>query len=227
MKAMVLAAGLGTRMRPLTDHTPKPLLPVAGKPLLAWHLEKLAAAGFTEVVVNCAWLGEQIEDYVGDGSRFGLRVTVSREAEPLETGGGIFRALPLLGDEPFAVINGDIWTDYPLRRLHEIDVARDGMRAFLVLIDNPPHHPRGDFFLAANGGVTQTGLAPALTFAGISVLNPRLFEGCSAGKFSLVPLLTRAMDEGRVRGERFGGQWLDVGTPERLREAEQLAPAGR
>lgn len=223
MKAMLLAAGLGTRMRPLTDRTPKPLLPVAGRPLLAWHLEKLAAAGFRDVVVNCAWLGEQIEAFIGDGSQFGLRVSVSREAEPLETGGGIFRALPLLGEAPFAVINGDIWTDYPLHKLREIDAARDGMRAFLVLIDNPPHNARGDFFLSTDNAVTREGEGGPLTFAGISVLHPQLFAGCSAGKFSLVPLLTRAMGEGLVRGEHYRGQWLDVGTPERLREAERLA----
>lgn len=221
MKAMLLAAGLGTRMRPLTDHTPKPLLPVAGKPLLAWHLERLAAAGFTEVVVNCAWLGEQVEAFVGDGSQFGLRAVISREEQPLETGGGIFRALPLLGSEPFAVINSDVWTDYPLQRLRELRPAR----AHLVLTDNPPQHPHGDFYLRPDGRVRAEGVGAKLTWTGLRVLHPRLFDGCSDGVFSIVPLLKSAMAEGLVTGEYYGGQWLDVGTPERLRETEQLAQA--
>lgn len=221
MKAMLLAAGLGTRMRPLTDHTPKPLLPVAGKPLLAWHLERLAAAGFTEVVVNCAWLGEQVEAFVGDGSQFGLRAVISREEQPLETGGGIFRALPLLGSEPFAVINSDVWTDYPLQRLRELRPAR----AHLVLTDNPAQHPHGDFYLHPDGRVRAEGVGAKLTWTGLRVLHPRLFDGCSDGVFSIVPLLKNAMAEGLVTGEYYGGQWLDVGTPERLRETEQLAQA--
>lgn len=221
MKAMLLAAGLGTRMRPLTDHTPKPLLPVAGKPLLAWHLERLAAAGFTEVVVNCAWLGEQVEAFVGDGSQFGLRAVISREEQPLETGGGIFRALPLLGSEPFAVINSDVWTDYPLQRLRELRPAR----AHLVLTDNPSQHPHGDFYLHPDGRVRAEGVGAKLTWTGLRVLHPRLFDGCSDGVFSIVPLLKNAMAEGLVTGEYYGGQWLDVGTPERLRETEQLAEA--
>ncbi len=234
MKAMLLAAGLGTRMRPLTDHTPKPLLPVAGKPLLAWHLERLAAAGFVDVVINCAWLGEQIEQFVGDGSQFGLRIKVSREQTPLETGGGIFRALPLLGDEPFAVINSDIWTDYPLQHLRAISFVDgavvdgavvDGreMRAFLVMIDNPIHNPRGDFYLSSQGIVAESGAGAALTFSGISVLHPNLFVKCSGDIFPLKPLLTDAMSKGLVSGEHYRGQWLDVGTPERLCAAEQLA----
>jgi MurNAc alpha-1-phosphate uridylyltransferase len=221
---MLLAAGLGTRMRPLTDHTPKPLLPVAGKPLLAWHLERLAAAGFVDVVINCAWLGEQIEAYVGDGSRFGLRVRISREEQPLETGGGIFRALPLLladghDDRPFAVINSDVWTDYPLQRLRDVRT----MRAHLVLIDNPGHHPRGDFALADGGLVAENG-TQTLTFSGISVLHPQLFADCSGDVFPLAPLLRRAMQAGLVTGEHYRGEWLDVGTPERLRQAERLVP---
>jgi MurNAc alpha-1-phosphate uridylyltransferase len=220
---MLLAAGLGTRMRPLTDHTPKPLLPVAGKPLLAWHLERLAAAGFVDVVINCAWLGEQIEAYVGDGASFGLRVRISREEQPLETGGGIFRTLPLLlagghDDQPFAVINSDVWTDYPLQRLHDVRTTR----AHLVLIDNPAHNPRGDFSLAEGGLVAENG-APALTFSGISVLHPQLFADCSGDVFPLAPLLRRAMQAGLVTGEHYRGEWLDVGTPERLRQAGESA----
>ncbi len=230
MKAMLLAAGLGTRMRPLTDHTPKPLLPIAGKPLLAWHLERLADAGFVDVVVNCAWLGEQIEAFVGDGSKYGLRISISREEQPLETGGGIFRALPLLGSQPFAVINSDVWTDYPLQQL----LMRPVERAFLVLIDNPEHNLRGDFVLSENGLVTEAGLAtqtgslassPMLTFAGISVLHPQLFDGCSGDIFPLAPLLRRAMSQQLVSGEHYRGEWIDVGTPERLQAAERAALA--
>jgi MurNAc alpha-1-phosphate uridylyltransferase len=220
---MLLAAGLGTRMRPLTDRTPKPLLPVAGKPLLAWHLERLAAAGFIDVVINCAWLGEQIETYVGDGAQFGLRVQISREEQPLETGGGIFRALPLLaadgcGNDAFAVINSDVWTDYPLQRLRDVRTTR----AHLVLIDNPGHNPRGDFFLADTGGVVENG-AQALTFSGLSVLHPQLFAGCRDEVFPLAPLLRRAVQAGLVTGEHYRGEWLDVGTPERLRQAGESA----
>ncbi|MET0377650.1 MAG: N-acetylmuramate alpha-1-phosphate uridylyltransferase MurU [Spongiibacteraceae bacterium] len=224
MKAMLLAAGLGTRMRPLTDHTPKPLLPVAGKPLLAWHLEKLAAAGFIDVVINCSWLGEQIEQFVGCGSQFGLRVNISREVTPLETGGGIFRALPLLGSAPFAVINSDVWTDYPLQKLRDIPPFKEkGQCAFLVMIDNPAHNPRGDFHLSSQGDIAENGEGGALTFAGISVLHPDLFQACSGDIFPLKPLLTRAMTAGLVGGEHYRGQWLDVGTPERLLDAEKLA----
>lgn len=221
MKAMVLAAGLGTRMRPLTDHTPKPLLPVAGKPLIVWHLERLAAAGFDEVVINHAWLGAQIEQRLGDGSEWGLTIRYSPEAEPLETGGGIFQALPLLGEAPFAVINGDIWTDYPLAQLRR----QQPKGAHLVLIDNPEHNPGGDFVLADARLQEREEGAPALTFAGISVLNPALFADCQRGAFPLRPLLTGAILRGAATGEHFTGCWLDVGTPERLQLAETLAAA--
>ncbi len=222
MKAMLLAAGLGTRMRPLTDHTPKPLLPVAGRPLIEHHLLRLKAAGFTEIVINHAWLGEQIEAALGDGSRLGLSIRYSPEGmPPLETGGGILRALPLLGDAPFLIISSDIWIDHPLSPLREraIDLAH------LVLVDNPPHHPGGDFALAADGRVTEAGEERRLTYSGLAVLHPRLFDGCEPGVFPLRPLLAKAMAAGAVSGERHGGQWLDVGTPERLREAERLALA--
>ncbi len=219
MKAMLLAAGLGTRMRPLTDHTPKPLLPVAGKPLIVWHLERLAAAGFREVVINHAWLGDQIEQRLGDGGAWGVSIHYSPEPAPLETGGGILRALPLLGEAPFAVINGDIWTDYPLAELRSLTPAG----AHLVLIDNPDHHPRGDFGLE-DGRVTERSEArPAFTFAGISVLHPALFAGCRPGAFPLRPLLSAAVAAGTASGEHYAGAWLDVGTPERLRRADMLA----
>jgi MurNAc alpha-1-phosphate uridylyltransferase len=222
MKAMLLAAGLGTRMRPLTDHTPKPLLPVAGRPLIEHHLLRLRQAGFEEVVINHAWLGQQIEDYLGDGRRYGLAIRYSAEGQPLETGGGILRALPLLGGAPFVVMSSDIWIDFPLARLRTIETAG----AHLVLVPNPEHHPGGDFLLRGNGGVVELGggvTGTALTYSGLGVLHPQLFEGCQAGAFPLRPLLLRGMKAGAVTGECHSGQWLDVGTPERLREAELLA----
>lgn len=218
MKAMILAAGKGERMRPLTLHTPKPLVLAAGKPLIEYHLEALARAGFTEVVINHAWLGQQIEDHLGDGSPFGLSIRYSPEGEPLETGGGIFKALPLLGDAPFVLVNGDIWTDYDFSALQ---VPLQGL-AHLVLVDNPGHHGRGDFRLH-DGQVADGDDAPGtLTFSGISVLDPALFDGCKPGAFKLAPLLRKAMAAGRVSGERYQGHWVDVGTLERLADVERL-----
>lgn len=218
MKAMILAAGKGERMRPLTLHIPKPLVPVAGQPLIEYHLRALAAAGVREVVINHAWLGQQIEEHLGDGGRFGLRICYSPEGEPLETGGGIFKALPLLGDDPFLLVNGDVWTDYDFTRLQ---APLQGL-AHLVLVDNPGHHGRGDFRLA-DGQVVDGDDAPGtLTFSGISVLHPALFAGCQAGAFKLAPLLRQAMAAGRVTGEHYRGHWVDVGTLERLAEAERL-----
>ncbi|AWY41534.1 mannose-1-phosphate guanylyltransferase [Pseudomonas putida] len=223
MKAMILAAGKGERMRPLTLTTPKPLVRAGGVPLIEYHLRALAAAGFTEIVINHAWLGQQIEDYLGDGSRYGVSIQYSAEGEPLETGGGIFRALPLLGDEAFVVVNGDIWTDYDFSVLHQHIVGL----AHLVLAENPAHHPSGDFQLI-DGQVRdgQPGNSN-LTYSGIAVLHPQLFEGCSAGAFKLAPLLRTAMANGQVSGERLNGQWVDVGTHERLAEAEALIEARR
>ena len=218
MKAFVLAAGRGERMRPLTDHRPKPLLPVAGKPLIEWHLEKLAAAGVREVVINLGWLGAQIPEALGDGARFGLSLRYSDEGWPaLETGGGIFRALPLLGGEPFLLVNGDVWTDADFAAL-----AARGLRAaelaHLLLVANPPQHPRGDFALGADGLVTDA--EPRLTYSGIGVLHPRLFESRNDGAFPLAPLLRSAMVAGAVSGRRHDGRWVDVGTPERLAALE-------
>ncbi|MET1066467.1 MAG: N-acetylmuramate alpha-1-phosphate uridylyltransferase MurU [Pseudomonas prosekii] len=223
MKAMILAAGKGERMRPLTLTTPKPLVRAGGVPLIEYHLQALAAAGFTEVVINHAWLGQQIEDYLGDGSRYGLSIQYSPEGEPLETGGGIFRALPLLGDEAFVVVNGDIWTDYDFRALRQ-PIA--GL-AHLVLADNPAHHPNGDFILVDGQVRDADADAQTLTYSGIAVLHPQLFEGCSAGAFKLAPLFRKAMAAGQVTGERLEGQWVDVGTYERLAEAEALIEASR
>ena len=223
MKAMILAAGKGERMRPLTLTTPKPLVRAGGVPLIEYHLRALAAAGFDEIVINHAWLGQQIEDYLGDGSRYGVHIQYSPEGEPLETGGGIFRALPLLGDEAFVVVNGDIWTDYDFSVLHQPIVGL----AHLVLANNPDHHPAGDFQLI-DGQVrdAQPDVA-TLTYSGIAVLHPQLFEGCSAGAFKLAPLLRSAMASGQVSGERLNGQWVDVGTHERLAQVETLIEARR
>lgn len=217
MKAMILAAGKGERLRPLTLHTPKPLVRAGGVPLIEFHVRALAAAGFRELVINHAWLGQQIEDYLGDGARFGLRISYSAEGEPLETGGGIFRALPLLGEEPFLVVNGDIWTDCDFASLRR---PLAGL-AHLVLVDNPGHHQAGDFQL--QGGQVSDAVAgqPSLTYSGIAVLHPQLFADCAAGAFKLAPLLRQAMAAGRVSGERFAGRWVDVGTHGRLAEVER------
>ena len=223
MKAMILAAGKGERMRPLTLTTPKPLVRAAGVPLIEYHLKALAVAGFTEIVINHAWLGQQIEDYLGDGSRFGVSIAYSPEGEPLETGGGIFRALPLLGDDAFVVVNGDIWTDYDFSALRQPLVGQ----AHLVLADNPAHHPNGDFNLIA-GQVQDAGAAAdTLTYSGIAVLHPVLFNGCADGAFKLAPLLRKAIADGQVSGEHWRGHWIDVGTHERLAEVETLLEARR
>jgi MurNAc alpha-1-phosphate uridylyltransferase len=213
MKAMILAAGRGVRMRPLTDTTPKSLLAVGGKPLIAWQLEKLALAGFAEVVINHAHLGHLIEAALGDGSRFGLSIRYSAESEALETAGGIALALPLLGTEPFLVINADIYSDYDYSRLPGLLLA--DRLAHLVLVDNPPQHPRGDFALEA-GRVREAGRR-MLTFSGIGVYAPRLFSGIPPrAKVPLAPLLRKAMAADRVSGEHYRGRWHDVGTAERL-----------
>ena len=222
MKAMILAAGKGERLRPLTLHTPKPLVRAAGVPLIEYHVRALAAAGFDELVINHAWLGQQIEDYLGDGARFGVRIAYSPEGEPLETGGGIHRALPLLGDAPFAVVNGDIFTDYPFAALRR---PLSGL-AHLVLVDNPAHHPSGDFRLVDGQLAAAEGDAPCLTYSGIAVLAPALFASCTAGAFKLAPLLREAMQQGQVSGEHFAGTWIDVGTHERLADVEHLLARG-
>lgn len=214
---MILAAGRGERMRPLTDHTPKPLLPVAGRALIDYHLAALARAGLREVVINHAHLGEQIEAALGQGRRHGLRISYSPEPEgALETGGGILRALSKLGPGPFAVINGDIWTDYDYARLPQ---TLDGL-AHLVLVDNPPQHPDGDFHLHPDGRVREAD-GERLTFSGIGVYHPELFAGCEPGRFPLAPLLRRAISAGRVTGEHYRGDWFDIGTPQRLRDLDR------
>jgi MurNAc alpha-1-phosphate uridylyltransferase len=221
---MILAAGRGERMRPLTDHTPKPLLPIAGRPLIVHHLEALRAAGITEVVINTGHLGEQLPAVLGDGQRWGMRIAWSSEPpEALETGGGIFQALPLLGTEPFIVVNGDVWTDYPFIQWTQPLLTPVGL-AHLVLVDNPPHHADGDFALLENGQVTENG-APRWTFSGISMLRPELFANCEPGRFPLGPLLRRAMVVGKVSGEHYRGGWRDIGTPQRLAELDATLSA--
>jgi MurNAc alpha-1-phosphate uridylyltransferase len=211
MKAMILAAGRGERMRPLTDTVPKALLRVGGQPLIEHHVLALARAGITELVINHAHLGEQIVQVLGDGAAYGVHIRYSPETgAALETGGGIRNALPLLGTAPFLVVNADIWTEFGFAGLpHDIS----GL-AHLVMVDNPPQHPAGDFSLAA-GRLSQHGAA-RLTFSGIGVYRPALFEGCTTGAFPLAPLLRRAMDAGHVTGEHYTGRWFDIGTPERL-----------
>jgi MurNAc alpha-1-phosphate uridylyltransferase len=216
MKAMILAAGRGERMRPLTDHRPKPLLAVAGKPLILYHIEGLVRAGYRELVINHAHLGAQIEAELGNGARWGVSIRYSPERQALETGGGIFNALPLLGEKPFVVVNGDIWCDFDFSRL-QLPVGR---LAHLVLVDNPDHHRGGDFIL--HHGEVQQGDHNRLTFSGIGVYDPVLFAGCRAGAFPLAPLLRRAIQRHRVSGEQHEGRWIDVGTPERLAKLERL-----
>lgn len=216
MKAMILAAGRGSRMQPLTDSCPKPLLCVSGKALIVHQIERLAAAGFRELVINHAWLGAQIETALGDGAAWGVRIVWSRETQALETGGGIFQALPLLGDKPFLIVNADVWTDFPYARLREHGLQADAL-AHLVLAPNPPQHPLGDFLLGNDGRVAEKPAeACGLTYTGIAALSPQLFAGCEAGVFPLKPLLLAAMAQGRVQGERYDGDWDDIGTPERL-----------
>ena len=221
VKAMLLAAGRGERMRPLTDHTPKPLLEVAGKALIVWHIENLVRAGIRDLVINHAHLGAQIETALGDGSRFGAHIRYSSEGKALETAGGIAYALPLLGDEPFAVINSDIWCDYDFAGLHEraAGLKASGDTAHLVLVDNPAHHPNGDF------GLRQQRVAdsmPMLTFSGIGIYQPALFNGIPRGNIApLAPLLRAQISLGKVSGEHHRGLWVDVGTPERLGELDR------
>lgn len=227
MKALILAAGLGERMRPLTDTTPKPLLGAGGKPLIAWHIEKLAAIGVHDIVVNTSWLAEQFPQVLGDGARWGVRLHYSYEGPtPLETGGGMWHARSLLGDAPFIAVNGDIWSDFDFATLPPEPVGD----AHLVLVDNPPHHSAGDF--ALQGDVLASEGGSKLTFSGIGVYRATLFAGwrdtigdapgadLSPPRFKLAPLLRKAMDAGRVSGCHHTGRWTDVGTPERLAQLD-------
>ena len=217
--AMLLAAGRGERMRPLTDHIPKPLLAAGGKALIVWHLEALARAGFTLVVINHAYLGEQIETCLGNGATFGIKISYSRERVALETAGGIAHALPLLGNGPFLVVNADIWTDYDFAPLRQTGLA-SGQLAHLVMVNNPTHHPAGDFALLDLQ--VQSNMEPRLTFSGIGCYQPSLFAGLAGNQPArLAPLLRQAMQRGQVSGELYGGHWYDIGTPARLAELDR------
>ncbi|HXC08248.1 MAG TPA: nucleotidyltransferase family protein [Steroidobacteraceae bacterium] len=210
--AMILAAGRGERLRPLTDATPKPLLPVRGRPLIERHVLALARAGIERIVINVAWLGAQISEYLGDGARYGVAIVYSDERpQALETAGGIFRALPYLKPGPFAVVNGDVYTDFPFDTLR-IAANRD---AHLVLVPNPPQHPQGDFGL--EHGLALVEAASRHTFSGIALYRSSFFDGCTDGVFPLKPLLVRSMAAGRCSAELYPGVWEDIGTAERLR----------
>jgi MurNAc alpha-1-phosphate uridylyltransferase len=216
---MILAAGRGERMRPLTLARPKPLLEAGGAPLIVHHLRALQAAGFEDIVVNLSWLGDQIRAALGDGGRHGVRLHYSDEGpEPLETGGGIFRALPLLGAGPFLVLNGDVWTDIDCSRLRDRLAPQD--LAHLVLVPNPAHNEKGDFVL--QGGRIVENPGERLTFSGVGIYRAELFDGCRDGIFKLAPLLRAAARAGRVSGELHSGAWLDIGTPERLAHLDEL-----
>lgn len=230
MKAMVLAAGKGKRMRPLTETVPKPLLEVAGQPLIEWQIQRLAKAGIRELVVNLHHLGEQIEERLGDGADLGVAITYSREEALLETAGGIGQALPQLGSEPFIVCNADVWSDFDFQQLPEVGLP-DGRLAHLVMVPNATHHPVGDFWLGSNGVLSATGgdsmtddkasWLGKYTYAGIALLSPALFHDLPAGPQPLAPLLLKAMAAGKVSGQLFEGEWVDVGTPERLAQLNQ------
>ena len=210
--AMVLAAGRGERLRPITDTLPKPLVEIAGKPLIVYHLEALARAEVRDVVINLSWLGEKIRAAVGDGAPYGVHITYSEEGPvPLETGGGIHRALPLLGPGPFLVVNSDVWTDADFSDFPALAAGAD---AWLLLAPNPPQHPRGDFGFDGDSVVERE--TERFTYTGIGIYRPELFAGCAPGKFPLLPLLKRAIAARRLRGAVYRGEWLDIGSPDRL-----------
>lgn len=226
--AMILAAGLGTRMRPLTLETPKPLLQVGGKPLIVWHIEALKQAGIVNIVINTAWLADKLVAALGSGSQFGVNIKWSHEGEALETAGGIIKALPLLGEEPFALVNGDVWTRFDYQQLSQHQLGSD--LAHLMLVENPPQHPNGDFVLHQQrilsdyadlaNDVDHT-TATKLTFSGLSVLSPVLFKDLPQGKTPLAPILRQAMLQRRVSGDKLQAAWVDVGTPERLQQLDE------
>jgi len=221
MKAMLLAAGRGERMRPLTDDTAKPLLAAGGHALIDYHLHALQRAGVESVVVNLSWQAARVRAHLGDATRFGFGLRFSEEGPvPLETGGGIHRALPWLAPGPFLVVNADVWTDFPLESL----ALPAGSLAHLVLVPNPEHHPGGDFALGGSGRIGDEG--PKLTYSGLGLFEPGLFEGCRPGRFPLKPLLDRAREAGRLSGEVWAGRWFDVGTPARLEALDRALRAG-
>jgi MurNAc alpha-1-phosphate uridylyltransferase len=219
VKTVVLAAGKGERLRPLTETTPKPLIEVRGKPLIVHHLERLRDAGFTQLHINTSWLAEKLQTALGDGSRYGVHIHYSYEGpEPLETGGGLFHMLPALGREPFLVVNGDVFTDFPFETLkHSL---KPEFLAHLVMVPNPVHHPEGDFHLSPAGHL-RLGGEPKLTYSGIGVYRADLFKGCDAGKFPLLPLLKQAMAQEALSGVHYAGSWSDVGTPKSLAKLDK------
>jgi N-acetyl-alpha-D-muramate 1-phosphate uridylyltransferase len=220
MKAMILAAGKGERMLPLTANKPKPLLEVDGKSLIQHQIEKLAANGFEEIVINYSYLGEMIEQALGTGNELGVNIQYSPEAEPLETAGGIIQALPLLGNEPFVLVNGDIWTDYSFKELPVL--KGDDCLAHLVMVANADHHPEGDYVLGNNGLLSfpDASQTPCFTYSGISAFHPDFFTGLGEGRRSLPSLFVPAMHAKKISGEYYQGEWIDVGTPERLQSLQ-------
>lgn len=233
MKAMILAAGLGNRMRPLTLTTPKPLLAVGDKPLIVWHIEKLKTIGITDIVINTAYLAEKLVEYLGDGSAFGVNILWSHEQEGLETAGGIINALPLLGDEPFIVVNGDVWTQIDFADLQQDEIyqsVKNGDKlAHLILVDNPVQHPDGDFCLYQGNAYQHSQYADGenLTFSGVSLQSPALFAGLEQGKCPLAPILREAMQHGKISAHKTLAPWVDVGTPERLYQLDEQIRQGQ
>ena len=217
MKAMIMAAGRGERLRPLTDSIPKPLVKVGDYSLIEWHIYRLVNANITEIVINLSHLGEKIQSHLGNGERYGAQLSYSLEPEPaLETAGGIIQALALLGTEPFIVVNGDVWTDYPVAEL-----SSPALLAHLVMIDNPDHHPDGDFILR-DGKLSDEGQGSRLTYSGLGVYHPDFFAECKPGRQALAPLLRQQMSAGKVSGEHYKGQWHDIGTLERLQTIQKI-----
>ena len=232
MKAMLLAAGEGRRMKPLTDVRPKPLLTVAGRPLIEHHIVRLRDAGVTDIVVNVSYLGQQLVEFLGDGSRWGVELTVSEETAPLETAGGVVQALPYLGDQPFLLVNGDIYTDFPFVTLRRVSLIAGG--GYVVLVANPDHHPEGDFclhehrlgFIEDNASVSEpAGYIQSMTYSGIGLYDPQLFTAEAPGKNPLRPLLDRAVAGALLQGELYRGVWEDIGTPERLASINTRFPS--
>lgn len=228
MRAMILAAGRGERMRPLTDACPKPLLRVGGVPLITWHIRRLVEADIRDIIVNHAWLGEQIEAALGNGAREGARIVYSPEAQALETAGGIAQALAFFEDEPFLVVNGDIWCDWNFEQSKALtaELHRQNALAWLLLVDNPAHHPEGDFALQTSGRISMPTNNTALTFSGIGIYQPELFSGLPKGAVApLAPILRTAIAQQRVVGTHHTGHWMDVGTPQRLAKLDQWLDA--
>jgi MurNAc alpha-1-phosphate uridylyltransferase len=220
VRAMILAAGRGERMRPLTDKAPKPMMEINNKPLIQYHVENLVQAGILDIVINHAVFGDQIETYLGDGKDFGARIVYSAEGDqPLETAGGIVKALSLLGEAPFLTVNADIWTDFPFQQLLNLSVDQLSNLAHIILVDNPAHNPEGDFSLSDDRVLNEGD--PMLTFSGISVFTPEFFKGCASGRKPLAPMIRQAASHGQVSGGYYQGQWRDIGSPERLQELRQ------